>query len=64
MMTRVERVVRASSAARQRATYTITRRARYWEVRDDSAELVCLTVYKCGAEEVVRRLRRGPAPNS
>ncbi|MFL5383792.1 MAG: hypothetical protein ACJ8GN_14830 [Longimicrobiaceae bacterium] len=30
--------------------------SRWWEVRDPEGELVCLTVYKCGATEVVRRL--------
>ena len=29
---------------------------RWWEVRDPEEELVCLTVYKRGATEVVRRL--------
>ena len=29
---------------------------RWWEVRDPQDELVCVTVYKCGAVEVVRRL--------
>jgi hypothetical protein len=29
---------------------------RWWEVRDPEGELVCLTVYKRGATEVVRRL--------
>lgn len=38
------------------ASYTIKPRDRYWEVRDDQDELVCLTVYKRGAVEVVRRL--------
>lgn len=38
------------------STYTISRRARYWEVVDPAGNLVCLTVYKCGAKEVVRRL--------
>lgn len=32
------------------------RRTRYWQVLDPSGELVCLTVYKRGALEVVRRL--------
>ena len=36
--------------------YTIKRRNRYWEVLDESGDLVCLTVYKRGAEEVVRRI--------
>ena len=39
--------------------YTIRRRARSWEVRDPVGELVCLTVYKRGAVEVVRRLTPG-----
>jgi hypothetical protein len=38
------------------ATYTINRRGRFWEVRDAADTLVCLTVYKCGAREVIRRL--------
>lgn len=40
--------------------YRIQRRpkSRYWEIRDADGELVCVTVYKCGAEEVVRRLDR------
>jgi len=36
--------------------YTIQRRDRFYEVRDPAGELVCMTVYKCGAEEVIRRL--------
>jgi hypothetical protein len=42
--------------ARQPGAYTIGRRNRFWEVLDSSGELVCLTVYKRGADEVVRRL--------
>lgn len=34
---------------------TIEKRGRYWAVIDDT-ELVCITVYKKGAQEVVRRL--------
>ena len=41
---------------KKQAVYTIVRHHRYWEVRDPTGQLVCLTVYKCGAEEVVRRL--------
>jgi hypothetical protein len=35
--------------------YTIQRkeRSRFWEVLDPAGELVCLTVYKRGAVEVV-----------
>jgi hypothetical protein len=29
---------------------------RFWAVYDDADELVCVTVYKKGAKEVVRRL--------
>jgi len=29
---------------------------RFWAVYDDDDELVCITVYKKGAQEVVRRL--------
>lgn len=36
--------------------YTICKRGRNWQVIDPAGELVCLTVYKRGAEEVVRRL--------
>lgn len=39
-----------------RDTCMINRRGRFWEVRDRTGELVCLTVYKRGAQEVVRRL--------
>jgi hypothetical protein len=38
--------------------YTIARQTqgRWWEVRDAAGALVCLTVYRRGAREVVRRL--------
>ena len=42
--------------AAELSAYTIRRRNRFWEVLDTSGELVCLTVYKRGAQEVVRRL--------
>lgn len=38
-------------------TYEIRRRGRFWEVLDSMGELICMTVYKRGAKEVVRRLR-------
>ncbi|HEX5726332.1 MAG TPA: hypothetical protein VFX98_12745 [Longimicrobiaceae bacterium] len=47
----------APCTRRERGAYTISQRRRHWEVRDPAGELVCLTVYKCGAKEVVRRLR-------
>ncbi len=46
------------SARCERGSYTIARRHRHWEVRDPAGDLVCLTVYKRGAQEVVRRLDR------
>lgn len=36
--------------------YKIKRRGKFWEVLDAAGELVCMTVYKRGAMEVVRRL--------
>jgi hypothetical protein len=47
-----------ASMAQQQSAYTIAKRknARWWEVRDPAGELVCLTVYRRGAKEVVRRL--------
>ncbi|HEY0155631.1 MAG TPA: hypothetical protein VGB92_26830 [Longimicrobium sp.] len=44
--------------AAQKPGYTIVKltKSRWWEVRDPNDELVCLTVYRKGAREVVRRL--------
>ena len=36
---------------------TITKRGRFWAVFDPEGALVCLTVYKKGAREVLRRLQ-------
>jgi hypothetical protein len=47
----------------QIGNFTLTRRSRFWEVRDPAGELVCITVYKCGAQEVIRRLRQIEPPN-
>ena len=38
----------------------IEKRGRYWAVLDAAGELVCLTVYKRDAVEVVRRLSPRP----
>lgn len=38
------------------AQYTIRRYGRFWRVLDPTGDLVCITVYKCGAREVVHRL--------
>lgn len=44
--------------ATEKPAYTIIKQehSRWWEVRDPNDELVCLTVYRKGAGEVVRRL--------
>ncbi len=36
--------------------YKIESYGRFWAVIDPSGELVCVTVYKKGAAEVIRRL--------
>lgn len=48
----------SAPSAAEPQPYTITKRdrTRWWEVRDATGELVCLTVYRRGAREVVRRL--------
>ena len=33
---------------------------RFWSVIDDDGTLVCRCLYKCGAQEVVRRLEKVP----
>jgi hypothetical protein len=50
-----ERQPKAPAAAPQ-LSYKIKRRGKFWEVVDPAGELVCMTVYKRGALEVVRRL--------
>jgi hypothetical protein len=49
---------KASAPAAAKPTYTIIKQKHscWWEVRDPTDELVCLTVYRKGAREVVRRL--------
>jgi hypothetical protein len=54
--------VRSSRVAENGAAYdgyTVERYrgTRHWSVYDPAGALVCVAVYKCGAEEVVRRLR-------
>lgn len=50
-----------STATGETPGYTIRKRpwTRWWEVLDSAGELVCLTVYRRGAREVVRRLSTG-----
>ena len=53
----------AASAAAEHckdSTFFIRRRNRFWEVIDPAGALVCMTVYKRGAKEVVRRFRQMP----
>lgn len=42
--------------ADEKPAYTIVKQkhSRWWEARDPNNELVCLTVYRKGAREVVR----------
>jgi hypothetical protein len=45
-----------AAAAKPGFTIIKQKHSRWWEVRDPDDELVCLTVYRKGAREVVRRL--------
>lgn len=49
------RPLRAASS--DYAPFDVRRYGRHWEVRDAEGELVCLTVYRRGAAEVIRRLK-------
>lgn len=46
----------ATPAAKVQGPYAIMRYHRHWAVVDPADELVCVTLYKRGAVEVVRRL--------
>jgi len=37
----------------------IEKYSRYWAVYDEDGTLICLCVYKKGAREVLRRMKRG-----
>ncbi len=60
MTTLCTAVQSASKSARactvQVGDFRIIRRGRFWVVKDPDGSLVCVTVYKKGALEVVRRL--------
>jgi hypothetical protein len=45
-----------SRAAKPICTIIKQKHSRWWEVHDPDDELVCLTLYRKGAREVVRRL--------
>ena len=38
--------------------FTVERYGRFWAVRDEHGELVCVCVYLRGAREVIRRMTR------
>ncbi|HEX2076199.1 MAG TPA: hypothetical protein VHG08_00770 [Longimicrobium sp.] len=46
----------APATANPQPAYTIRKRNRDWMVLDPQGALVCITLYKRGAVEVVRRL--------
>ena len=46
----------APPAADPQRGYTIGRHGRNWTVKDPAGQLVCITAYRKGALEVVRRL--------
>lgn len=47
---------KSAAPAPQQPGYTIRKKDRNWMVLDPQGQLVCLTVYKRGAVELVRRL--------
>jgi hypothetical protein len=47
---------RQAPAPQPQPGYTIRKKDHNWAVLDLQGQLVCLTVYKRGAEDVVRRL--------
>lgn len=49
------------AVSREYAPFQVRRYGRHWEVRDPVGELVCLTVYRRGAAEVMRRLQLATA---
>ncbi len=55
-MARKQKDTAPASAAQPGYTVVKREKDRWWEVRDPHDELVCVTVYKRGAVEVVRRL--------
>jgi len=48
------------TARNEYAPFEVRRFGRHWEVRDPEGQLVCLTVYRRGAAEVIRRLKLAP----
>lgn len=56
------RSVHAEGRVCKRGNFVIEHRGKHWAIIDAVGQLVCLTVYKRGAEEVVRRLALSPPP--
>ena len=56
MPTRAVAEISSPAKNQKPSSYMIRRHKRFWAVLDAAGELVCLTVYKRGAAEVVRRL--------
>ena len=50
------RTQKSAAPAPQQTGYTVRKKDRNWMVIDPAGQLVCITVYKKGALEVVRRL--------
>jgi hypothetical protein len=50
------RTQKSAAPATQQTGYTVRKKDRNWMVIDPAGQLVCITVYKKGAVEVVRRL--------
>ena len=46
----------AEATAATQPGYTIRKHSRSWKVIDPRGQLVCITLYKKGAKEVIRRL--------
>ena len=57
-MARMQKGDAPADAKAEQGGYRIVKqtKSRWWEVLDPAGELVCLTVYRRGAREVVRRL--------
>ena len=54
--TRTGRSGRSEGRVCRRGSFLIEHRGKNWAVLDAAGQLVCLTVYKRGAEEVIRRI--------
>jgi hypothetical protein len=53
---REEAAAQDGAATMAGGPYVIRKKDRFWAVFDSAGALVCITVYKRGAAEVVRRL--------